>query len=53
MSEHKVTLEWKRGTEDFSYESYSRIVETMYWCLKVALGFLPQPPPPIVGIPLM
>jgi len=24
MSEHKVTLEWKRGTEDFSYESYNR-----------------------------
>ena len=24
MSEHKVTLEWKRGTEDFSYESNSR-----------------------------
>ena len=24
MSEHKVTLEWKRGTENFSYETYSR-----------------------------
>ncbi len=24
MSEHKVTLEWKKGTEDFSYESYTR-----------------------------
>ena len=24
MSEHKVTLEWKRDTEDFSYESYTR-----------------------------
>ena len=24
MSEHKVTLEWKRGTEEFSYESYNR-----------------------------
>ena len=24
MSEHKVTLEWKRGTESFSYETYSR-----------------------------
>jgi len=24
MSEHKVTLEWKRGTEEFSYESYTR-----------------------------
>ena len=24
MSEHKVTLEWKRGTGDFSYESYNR-----------------------------
>ena len=24
MSEHKITLEWKRGTEDFSYESYNR-----------------------------
>ena len=24
MSEHNVTLEWKRGTEDFSYESYNR-----------------------------
>ena len=24
MSEHKVTLEWKRGAEDFSFESYNR-----------------------------
>ena len=24
MSEHKATVEWKRGTENFSYESYSR-----------------------------
>ena len=24
MSEHKVTLEWKRETEGFSYESYNR-----------------------------
>ena len=24
MSEHKVTLEWKRDTEGFSYESYTR-----------------------------
>lgn len=24
MSEHKVALEWKRDTEGFSYESYSR-----------------------------
>ncbi|TKS63481.1 MAG: osmotically inducible protein OsmC [Nitrospira sp.] len=24
MSEHKISLEWKRGTEDFSYESYTR-----------------------------
>jgi organic hydroperoxide reductase OsmC/OhrA len=24
MSEYKVTLEWKRGTEGFSYESYNR-----------------------------
>jgi organic hydroperoxide reductase OsmC/OhrA len=24
MSEHKSTVEWKRGTETFSYESYSR-----------------------------
>ncbi|HEY6288213.1 MAG TPA: OsmC family protein [Nitrospiraceae bacterium] len=24
MSEHKVTLEWKRDTEGFSYESYKR-----------------------------
>ena len=24
MSEHKITLEWKRGTEGFSYESYTR-----------------------------
>jgi organic hydroperoxide reductase OsmC/OhrA len=24
MSEHKVTLEWKRATESFSYETYSR-----------------------------
>ena len=24
MSEHKVTLEWKRGSENFSYESYNR-----------------------------
>ena len=24
MSEHKVTLEWKRETPDFSYQSYNR-----------------------------
>ena len=24
MSEHKVALEWKRDTESFSYETYSR-----------------------------
>ena len=24
MSEHKITLEWKRDTESFSYESYNR-----------------------------
>jgi organic hydroperoxide reductase OsmC/OhrA len=24
MSEHKVTVEWKRETENFSYESYNR-----------------------------
>jgi organic hydroperoxide reductase OsmC/OhrA len=24
MSEHKVTLEWKRESENFSYESYNR-----------------------------
>jgi organic hydroperoxide reductase OsmC/OhrA len=24
MSEHKITLEWKRGSENFSYESYNR-----------------------------
>ena len=24
MSEHKITLEWKRDTEGFSYESYNR-----------------------------
>jgi organic hydroperoxide reductase OsmC/OhrA len=24
MSEHKATVEWKRGTEKFSYESYNR-----------------------------
>ena len=24
MSEHKVTLEWKRESADFSYESYNR-----------------------------
>jgi organic hydroperoxide reductase OsmC/OhrA len=24
MSEHKITLEWKRETEGFSYESYNR-----------------------------
>jgi organic hydroperoxide reductase OsmC/OhrA len=24
MSEHKITLEWKRDTEGFSYESYTR-----------------------------
>jgi len=24
MSEHKVTLEWKRGSESFTYESYNR-----------------------------
>ncbi len=24
MSEHKISLEWKRGTEDFTYESYTR-----------------------------
>jgi organic hydroperoxide reductase OsmC/OhrA len=24
MSEHKITLEWKRETESFSYESYNR-----------------------------
>jgi organic hydroperoxide reductase OsmC/OhrA len=24
MSEHRVNLEWKRGTDPFSYESYSR-----------------------------
>jgi organic hydroperoxide reductase OsmC/OhrA len=24
MSEHKVALEWKRDTEGFSYESYTR-----------------------------
>jgi organic hydroperoxide reductase OsmC/OhrA len=24
MSEHKVTLEWKRETESFSYDSYNR-----------------------------
>ena len=24
MSEHKATIEWKRGTENFSYDSYSR-----------------------------
>jgi len=24
MSEHKITLEWKRETENFSYESYNR-----------------------------
>jgi organic hydroperoxide reductase OsmC/OhrA len=24
MSEHKITLEWKRDSEDFSYESYNR-----------------------------
>jgi organic hydroperoxide reductase OsmC/OhrA len=24
MSEHKITLEWKRASEDFSYESYNR-----------------------------
>jgi organic hydroperoxide reductase OsmC/OhrA len=24
MSEHKVTVEWKRETPDFSYQSYNR-----------------------------
>src|SRR5713101_6154229 len=24
MSEHKITLEWKRETDSFSYESYNR-----------------------------
>ncbi|HKC94876.1 MAG TPA: OsmC family protein [Nitrospira sp.] len=24
MSQHKVTLEWKRGSESFTYESYNR-----------------------------
>ncbi|HNP61195.1 MAG TPA: OsmC family protein [Nitrospirales bacterium] len=24
MSEHKITVEWKRASEDFSYESYNR-----------------------------
>ncbi|MBA3967835.1 MAG: OsmC family protein [Nitrospirales bacterium] len=24
MSEHRITLEWKRESEDFSYESYNR-----------------------------
>jgi hypothetical protein len=24
MSEHKVTVEWKRETENFAYESYNR-----------------------------
>ena len=24
MSEHKITLEWKRESESFSYESYNR-----------------------------
>ena len=30
MSEHKITLEWKRELEDFSYESYNRDHELVF-----------------------
>ena len=30
MTEHKITLEWKRESEDFSYESYTRDHELVF-----------------------
>lgn len=30
MSEHKIKLEWKRESEDFSYESYTRDHELVF-----------------------
>lgn len=30
MSEHKITLEWKRESESFSYESYNRDHEVVF-----------------------
>lgn len=49
MSEHKITLEWKRESESFSYDSYNR---DHVWVFEGALEFPHQPPRPIVGIPL-
>jgi hypothetical protein len=49
MSEHKISLEWKRESDSFPYESYNRDHVLVF---EGGARILPQPHPPIVGIPL-
>jgi hypothetical protein len=49
MSEHKISLEWKRESENFAYESYNRDHVLVF---EGGARIPASAAPAIVGIPL-